>query len=187
MKLLTSKQLTRRAKEQYQDGYDTGFEEFAYEIEELKEKIELKNRKIKKLERDWENSIEDMNEMRERLQVEIDFLRKERTDALVVMKQATENDRTIALIDVAEKSLAKREKRLFDTEEGKYKEGYSDGVADGVRKINEITAVDRENMAKVAMVSAASHTSPEVMREINSSVDSITETESNAQAKKSQR
>ena len=48
-----------------------------------------------------------------------------------------------------------------------YKKGYADGISDGLRKIHEITAEDRNNLAKIAMISAGSHTTIENMKEIN--------------------
>ena len=63
--------------------------------------------------------------------------------------------------------IKEREEAITSQEESNYKKGYADGVADGVRKINEITAKDRENAMKVAMVSAASHTNIDTMKEIN--------------------
>jgi len=65
------------------------------------------------------------------------------------------------------KELADRAKNIDSEEEANYVKGYADGVADGLRKVHEITAKDRDNLSKIAMVAAASHTNTETMKEIN--------------------
>lgn len=42
--------------------------------------------------------------------------------------------------------------------EKEYKTGYSDGLADGIRKVHEITAEDRKQAMQVAALAASSHT-----------------------------
>lgn len=42
--------------------------------------------------------------------------------------------------------------------EERYKTGYSDGLADGLRKIHEITAEDRKQAMQIAALAASSHT-----------------------------
>ena len=47
--------------------------------------------------------------------------------------------------------LEKREKRLTEEENDEYKKGYSDGLADGLRKAHDITREDRKYMTMIAM------------------------------------
>lgn len=102
------------------------------------------------------------------------MLEKERDEVREIEKQSLKNADTVAILkakeeslDRREKLLDKREEKLADAEETKKMAAYADGLADGLRKAHEITEKDRENALKVAMVSAASHTSPETMKELN--------------------
>lgn len=47
--------------------------------------------------------------------------------------------------------LTKREERLEELENDEYKKGYSDGLADGLRKAHDITREDRKYMTMIAM------------------------------------
>lgn len=49
--------------------------------------------------------------------------------------------------------------------EDRYKSGYSDGLADGLRKAHEITAEDRRNGMQIAALAAASH-QPDATKQI---------------------
>lgn len=116
------------------------------------------------------------------LETNIEVLEEERRDVRAVTQQYIENGDQLAAMaskkDSLERKEAKlkdREDRLGEEEEGEYKRGYADGVADGVRKINEVTAKDRENAMSVAMMAAASHSSPEVVKELNNNVKSLAE------------
>lgn len=76
--------------------------------------------------------------------------------------------KTKELQDKREKQLNERAEKIDSEEEANYVKGYADGIADGLRKVHEITEKDRDNLAKVAMVAAASHTDIATMKEINS-------------------
>lgn len=124
------------------------------------------------------------------LEAEIETLNKERADTRELAKQRIELEDRETEIEAVEESLERRaeklderESKIGDKEEGQYKTGYADGVADGVRKINEITAQDRENAMKVAMVAAASHSTPEVIRELNNGTKALTEGTKNTEDK----
>ena len=94
-----------------------------------------------------------------------------------MVEQRLENENTKADLDAREKVVAKREKTLTEREEKvatreaseddkRYKEGYADGVSDGVRKIGEITAADRKDAMDVAKISAASHSSSDTVKAV---------------------
>ena len=152
--------------EAYNRGYEDGKDKFASEVEELEESVDEKNAENKKLRKQVEYT-----------NAEISVLREDKTKARDVIAQKLANENTAADLNAREDSIIKREAKIrnredllesrVSTEDDKrYKEGYADGVADGVRKISEITQVDRQNAMDIAMVSAASHTKPEIVKEV---------------------
>nr|DAX93588.1 MAG TPA: hypothetical protein [Caudoviricetes sp.] len=169
-KLISQKELD----EKIVDAEKRGGENSKQRIKELKRSVEKKNREIELLENEQEDAEELLERTIERLEAKISVLENERDDVREVEKQSLKNADTVAILNAKEKSLDrreaspnKREEKLVDMEETKNMAAYADGLADGLRKAHEITEKDRENALKVAMVSAASHTSPETMREIN--------------------
>lgn len=146
----------------YKDAVKEAAKEFKSEIEALGDKLEAKKAEVKALAKKNKD-----------LTIQVEVLEEDRDDAREVVTMKMKNDDMQALLEQTKElqdeqaaRLRDRESKLASKEEGRYKEGYADGVADGVRKINEITAKDRENAMKVAMVAAASHSTPEVVREI---------------------
>lgn len=135
-------------------------------------------RKIETLERAATRDEKELDKLNDKLEI----LNKERVDARETMALQLENEDLMEALkskaeglDRLEKRLQKRENKLGDEEAGEYKRGYADGVADGVRKINQVTEKDRENAMKVAMVAAASHSTPEMVKEVSGGVKSLTE------------
>ena len=144
-------------------------------IEELKKLLLAGRAEVEYLKEEYNDTEEAKNRVIERLEAKISALEEDRADMLKVEKQLLKNADTAAILEVKkkgldrrEKSLDEREDKLTDAEETKKMAAYADGLADGLRKAHEITEKDRENALKVAMVSAASHTSPETMKELNS-------------------
>ena len=147
----------------YQRAVKDAKRDFKNEIEALGDKLDAKKAEVKAL-----------TKKNKELQTEVEVLNNDRDDVREVISLRMEiDDKEAALStmkelqDRREAKLKDRENRLGTEEDKRYKEGYADGVADGVRKINEITAKDRENAMKVAMVAAASHSTPEVIKELN--------------------
>ena len=143
-------------------------------IEELETAVEKKNKNIKKLEDTHKEYVEDATASAKRLETKLEVLEEERDEVRDVVKQQLDNDdMKIVLeqrkeaLDLREAQLTDRESKIGSKEEGEYKHGYADGVADGVRKISDITQKDRDNAMKVAMVSASSHTPVANLKEIN--------------------
>lgn len=98
---------------------------------------------------------------------ELKVLRADRDKVRTVMQTEMEQaDNAFVLAkqkqlqDARDKRLDEREAKIGDEESSLYKGAYADGVADGLRRIGEITKEDRDNMAKIAMVSAARGTDP---------------------------
>lgn len=156
------------------DAEVRGAKESKQRIDELKRSVEKKNGEIDHLRQQQEDLCETAERQIERLEAKIEVLEEERDEVREIEKQSLKNADTVAILkakeeslDKREKSLDKREEKLADAEETKKMAAYADGLADGLRKAHEITEKDRENALKVAMVSAASHTSPETMKELN--------------------
>ena len=161
--LMSDKKYSDLEDEAYERALKDVGEDFKEEIEALSDKLDAKKAELKAL-----------TKKNKELQTEVEVLNNDRDDVREVISLRMEiDDKEAALStmkelqDKREAKLKDRENRLGTEEDKQYKEGYADGVADGVRKINEITAKDRENAMKVAMVAAASHSTPEVIKELN--------------------
>jgi len=152
--------------EAYNKGYEEAEREQEYAVEELQIKTNEQSTKIKKQAR--EIAAKD---------VEIEVLTKQKSDARDVVTKRLANENIAADLKAREELVAKRETKVqtredavsnseVSEEDKQYKSGYADGIADGVRKIGEITQVDRQNAMDVAMVSAASHTQPETVKAV---------------------
>jgi hypothetical protein len=116
-------------------------------------------------------SQRDLGDAKEMIQVYKD-MRDKTSD---VVRQSIENEDMKAVLDARSEGLDKRNEQVIDSEsrlndltDAAYKGAYADGAADMARKIGDITQEDRNNAMKIAMVSAASHTNVETMKEINS-------------------
>jgi len=128
-------------------------------------------RKVK----DLELKQVDLTDKLEKSNAELKVLREDKQNTREVLKAKIETEdlasalsKTKELQDKREKALNERAEKIDSEEEANYVKGYADGVADGLRKVHEITEKDRDNLAKVAMVAAASHTDIATMKEINS-------------------
>ncbi len=150
----------------YDEGYEDAKREYIDQVDDLEDTVEeqtttikTKNRKISSLE------------------TELEVLKKEKVDARDVVTKRLANESHAADLTVREEAVTKKEAKVAAREEAvataevseadkQYKSGYADGIADGVRKISEITQVDRQNAMDVAMVSAASHTQPETVKAV---------------------
>lgn len=125
----------------------------------------------------------------EKATVELEALREARSDMRNVRKVELELEIKQDDVSAKEKLVDAKQKRLdsrladLEKEQGdEYKKGYSDGVADGLRKVGELTEQDRNNMTKIAMVSAARGSNA---AEIQGVTDVLQLTESNPNKKTS--
>lgn len=152
--------------EAYNNGYEDGKSEYEGQVEDLEETVDEKNARIKKLQRE----LTEKN-------TELEVLNKQKSDARDVVTKRLANENIASDLKAREELVAKRETKVqtredavsnseVSEEDKQYKSGYADGIADGVRKIGEITQVDRQNAMDVAMVSAASHTQPETVKAV---------------------
>lgn len=150
----------------YEQGYKEAEEKIKYRVEELEESLDNKKKEIKKLNR----QIADRD-------VELEVLNKQKSDARKVVEDRIENENTSSELSTRQSRIYKREEALDKREEElnaratseddkRYKEGYADGVSDGVRKIGEITAADRKDAMDVAKISAASHSNSETVKAV---------------------
>jgi len=165
--LKTAREVKRDERDEaYNNGYEDGKSEYEGELDEANETvveqkatIKSKNRKIAELE------------------VELEVLNKQKSEARDVVTKRLANENVAADLKAREELVAKREVIVNDREEKlaakevseedkQYKSGYADGVSDGVRKISEITAADRKDAMDVAKISAASHTQSETVKAV---------------------
>lgn len=137
----------------------------------------------------YKDKIEDLERRIERANAKVKVLQDDRDGVHKVMQQKLENadmktqlEGARKILDNRTKELEKREKVIDTKEEGNYKKGYADGVSDGLRKIHEITAEDRQNLTKIAMVSAARGTAPEAVEGVTSALR-LTEGSSDSKSK----
>lgn len=155
---------------------------------ECLKKLKAESRRLKETVQSYEIEITEKANKIEKLDIKVDMLECERDDVHSVMRQKLDQEDTALVLDQKKKALDARESRLNERsdvidseEEANYVKGYADGIADGLRKVHEITAEDRNNLSKIAMVSAASHTSAETFKEINNDLR-ITEGSKNKKA-----
>lgn len=190
--LLRKSSLDKAEAIAYDEGYKNlrnywkeYFEElFKSQVENLERAVSNREREIRKL----DDRIAHLEEENERKNARIEVLQDERDEVREIAKQQMINEDNLAILesrkatlDERESKLKDQESKLSDKEESNYKKGYADGVADGVRKISEITQEDRNNAMKIAMVSAASHTPVNNLKEVNSEFR-LTATASDSQA-----
>jgi chromosome segregation ATPase len=182
--VLTKEELHKKLNKKFDEGY-------SYAKGDNENRVEQLEKEKKKLQRSETKAQEELEEAREDHKVELARLKtvnerdvKELKETIKVLEanQNTARDlvqQEIVLkdqqavleaeherLDARETKVKDRESKLTSKEEGRYKEGYADGVADGVRKISEITQKDRDNAMKVAMVAASSHTPAANMKEV---------------------
>lgn len=110
------------------------------EVDKLQSKVELVESKLTDMteSRDYYQKLEND---REAIESEKKIVRIERED-LAEDKQLYEH---------RSGRLTKREARLEEEENDEYKKGYSDGLADGLRKAHDITREDRKYLTMIAM------------------------------------
>lgn len=165
--LATSRKLKRDERDEaYESGYEDGKAEYEAEVEELQETVDENKKTIKA-----------KNRKIAELEVELEVANKTKADARKIVEDRLENENTATelcrqsrIYKRQEEALDKREEelnaRVASEDDKRYKEGYADGVSDGVRKIGEITAADRKDAMDVAKISAASHASGEVVKAV---------------------
>lgn len=165
--LQTARSLKRDERDEaYDSGYEDGKSEYLAEVEELQETVD--EQKV---------TIKSKNRKISELETEVEVLKKNQTDARKLVESRIENENTSSELSSRQSRIYKREEALDKREEElnaretseddrRYKEGYADGVSDGVRKIGEITAADRKDAMDVAKISAASHTSSETVKAV---------------------
>lgn len=152
--------------EAYESGYEDGKSEYEAEVEELQETVDENKKTIKA-----------KNRKIAELEVELEVANKTKADARKIVEDRLENENTATELSSRQSRIYKREEALDKREEElnarvaseddkRYKEGYADGVSDGVRKIGEITAADRKDAMDVAKISAASHSSSDTVKAV---------------------
>jgi chromosome segregation ATPase len=135
------------------------------EIKTLKEKLEDQSDEHKKLIREINRSITKKDEENKNLREDVKVLKELENNRVEQQVTAIELEGKELLLDAREKQFKSFTEELKESKEAadalaeeKYKTGYSDGLADGLRKIHEITAEDRKQAMQVAALAASSHT-----------------------------
>lgn len=161
--IINKNELDKALKDAERDGWDKGAKSSKTRIESLEAGIERKEKALQKTHAELSDAKE-----------AIEVYEEERDKARDVVKQQMLNEDRENILDARQEALDAKEARIkdqltdLDSAESKVKQSaYADGLADGLRKAHEITAQDRENAMKIAMVSAASHTPTETMKELN--------------------
>ena len=172
--IISRKKLEDELADAYGSGAEFGEENAQERLEQNAKTIKDKNRSIKRLSDELKDATELHEDELNRLQKKIELFEEQREELRDAYKTQVENDDKAAALEAIKEGLDRkqaairdRESKLNSEEEHNYKKGYADGVADGLRKIGEITAKDRENAMKIAMVSAASHTPTANLKELN--------------------
>lgn len=165
--LRTAREVKRTERDEaYNNGYEDGKSEYEGELDEAQDTID-----------EQKATIKSKNRKIAELEVELEVLNKQKTDARDVVTKRLANENVAADLNAREELVAKREKTVNEREEKvaakevseedkQYKAGYADGVSDGVRKIGEITAADRKDAMDVAKISAASHSNSETVKAV---------------------
>ena len=165
--LLTEAELYRIKQTERDEAWETATEHIRASFEDG---LETRNTTIKNQKR----TIKSLTDDKEELKIRVEVLEEDRDDVREIVKQEMHLKDLEAVLeqrqenqDAREAKLKDRSSKLDSAEETNYKSGYADGVADGVRKISEITQKDRDAAMKIAMVSAASHTPIQNIKEVN--------------------
>lgn len=185
--IISEEKLDKQLQTRFQEGIAVGIDKSATQVKDLKKAVKNRDAQIETLTEDAEADSRDKLRKIERLEAEVEVYEADREEARELIKTGIKNeDQKAALdarkeqLDAKESTLRSRESSIDSKEETNYKKGYADGIADGLRKISEITAKDREDAMKIAMVSAASHTPTANLKELNS-VHQITAGSSNSE------
>ena len=144
------------------------------QIKDLKKAVANRDDQIAELKEKHDAELARERRKIERLEDQVEVFESDREEARDLIKGEIRNaDQKAALdarkesLDARDASIRDREGKIDSKEESNYKKGYADGIADGLRKISEVTAKDREAAMKVAMVTAASHTPVANIKELN--------------------
>lgn len=172
--IISESELNSKLSERYCDGFEDGTEKQKVQIKDLKKAVANRDDQIAELKENHELALKKKNREIERLEAEVEVYENDREEARELIKTSIKNEDQAAALDARKESLDTREAavkdkeaKLASKEDAAVKTSYADGLADGLRKAHEITEKDRENAMKIAMVSAASHTPTDNLKELN--------------------
>lgn len=126
-------------------------------LERAGRKLEEVQSEAKDTAKDHKKKVKELERTIDEQADELKVLRALKNDAVQVKTSKLKNEEKEKLLKAREEALEEREESLDLEDTKKYKSGYEDGVADGLRKGYELTADDRQNMASIAALAAASH------------------------------
>lgn len=161
--LIKESELDHKLNKNFEQGINEGKEKNKVRVENLTNELERKEKAFQKTDKRLQEALEAIEEYKDR-----------QSEVRDLIKQKIENEDFETILDARKEAydrrteeLNKREAALVDEEDKKSKASYADGLADGLRRAHEITQSDRDNAMKVAMMAAASHSTPEVVKELN--------------------
>ena len=172
--IISESELNSKLSERYRDGVEAGTEKQKVQIKDLKKAVSNRDEQIAELKDEHQVALKRKDREIERLEAEVEVYENDREEARELIKTTIKNEDQAAALEARKESLdaqaatlKDRESKLLDKEDRAQKAAYADGLADGLRKAHEITEKDRENAMKIAMVSAASHTPTDNLKELN--------------------
>ena len=166
--IISEEKLNNQIEAARHAGIAVGIEKSATQVKDLKKAVKNRDEQITELKDDNALALKKKNREIERLEAEVEVYEADREEARELIKTGIKNEDRKEQLDAMDSALRSRENNINSKEETNYKKGYADGIADGLRKISEITQGDRDNAMKIAMVSAASHTPTANLKELNS-------------------
>ena len=132
--------------------------------EDLKESKRTHSKVLRETKHSHSEEVTKINQQKRTLELKVESLEAEnkalnglRDDAVATKTLSLELEEREKTVKQKEDNVKVREDEAELEDSKKYKSGYEDGVADGLRKGYELTADDRQNMATIAALAAASH------------------------------
>lgn len=159
MVFISKENLKELKREATKEGEKTASDMYKIQLNSLR-------KRVKNLE-DSKSELEDLNRVLENRRIEYYSIQEARLNNEEITSVLNAREK---ILKSREDSLDKREKNINSKQEANYKSGYADGVSDGLRKIHEITAEDRQNLTRIAMVSAARGTDPAAVEGVTSAL-----------------
>lgn len=156
--------------EEYEAAEEKAADDFSKELHQSKREAQLEADKLEEKLQDHNYKLELVRAKLVKAETRITENKKLETDLnareLAADTALTENEYTEKMLNAREKHLGDIEKTVTELRtsatkreeavrnEG-FKSGYADGVADGLRKVHELTAQDRELVNKLATIAIA--------------------------------
>lgn len=165
-------------------NFDKKLEQKDLDLAEKLEKRDYADRKVQRqrdeeiegLEKDIDDLTNEKQETVEKLEATIETLQQQVEAAQELKKRSIELDNRETVIEAQEVNAKNFKTKLVEAKaegekvaEDRFRAGYADGLADGLRKAHEITAEDRRAGMQIAALAAASH-QPDATKQIAAAI-----------------